>query len=416
LKRSRIICSIITVVYIILSIALTLLLIKSSMLLKSIVSVYLKAIYISILGMSILMYIGVRRRLGHKMSNKTWSVKISQVYCYLYLAVTVLISRIVAVYMLKDGALSEIIPSFSNGLCSYLNYGLGKVINNQMYANVILNTILVFISSVIIKRVMLNITDSDIVSTATSIIYILLPTSLVNVIEYARYNYNLVLVLSGIYLLLHIIDKVKTFNKKSNKYLIYAIVLGLVQLIDIIIGGTYAFWLGVLLIATLAAMYIDSVHIRVRFNSSTSFKIKRIIEKIEKINISKLLLVCLISLGISGIGTVIYSVFSNANNYQMFSLENLTGILNNARSYYLALIICSFVFEIIGILLQRKLDIKMFIIKVAYISLGVITFFMVNNTSSEVLFETFLILNVIINICNICYNREEKIKLLNEKN
>lgn len=416
MKRSRIICSIITVIYILLSVALTLLLIKSSVTLESSVNMYLKAIHVAAFGLCTLVYIGVKRKLANKMSNKTLSIKISQVYCYLYLAIVVLVSRVVMAYILKDNVVGELVPGFSLGLGSYINHGLGILVRNKMYANIILNTVLVFISSVLIKKIMLNITDNDTISTITSVLYILLPLSLVNVLEYVRYNYNIVAVLSAIWLFTKIIDEVKKFNKKSNRYLIYSVVLGLIQALDIILGGSYVLWVCALAVTALAAMYIDSVHIRMRFNSSVNYKFKRFAEKIERINISKLVHVCGISLMISGITALICALTSNINRYKIFNVTNSVNVLMHARTYYLVLIICSLVFEIIGIILKRKLDVKMFIIKVAFVVVGITTFFMVDGIYASALFDTLLVITVITNICNICYNREERVKLLKDKN
>ena len=416
MKRSRIICSIITVIYILLSVALILLLIKSSVTIPSSLNMYLKVIHVAAFGLCTLVYIGVKRKLANKMSNKSLSIKISQVYCYLYLAIVTLLSRFVMAYILKDNVVGELEPGFGVGLGSYINYGLGLLVKNKMYANVIVNTILAFAASVLIKKIMLNITDNDIISTDTSMLYILLPLSLVNVVEYVRYNYNVIVMLSGLWLFTNIIDEVKNFSKKSNKYLIYSVVFGLVQALDVILGGSYVLWVCMLVVTALAAMYIDSVRIRMRFNSSVNYKFKRFAEKLERINISKLVHVCGISLVISGITTMICALASNANNYQIFSLENAVNVLMHARTYYLVLVICSLVFEVIGIILKRKLDIKMFMVKVAFIATGVITFFMVDGIYASALFDTLLVLTVITNICNICYNREERVKLLKDKN
>ena len=217
MKRSRIICSIITVIYIILSVAICLIGIKSNFETESSIGACEKLIYVGTLALSVFAYIWVRNKLAKKMSNKDLSIKISKIYYYLYLAVIVLVSRFVMAYILKNEQVASLVPSFNMGLGSYLNYGLGKYIGNQMYGNVILNTILVFVSSIVIKKVVLNITDNDMVATTTSLLYIFAPQSLWQVNNYIKYNYNALIVLVGIYVLLHIIDEVKNFNKKNNK-------------------------------------------------------------------------------------------------------------------------------------------------------------------------------------------------------
>ena len=354
MKRSRIICSIITVIYIILSVALALVLFKSNITTESSVNIWMKLAYIGVFCACTIVYIFVRTKLGKKMSNKDISIKISKVYCYLYLAVILFVSRLIMVYVLKQNEISALHPSFSLGLGSYINYGFGKYIGNQMYANVIINCILTFLSCIVIKKIVLNITDNDMVATTTSIAYLLVPQSLIFVTEYIKYNY--ILVLSGIYVFLHIIDEVKKFNKKSNKYLIYAAVFGVIQSLDILLGGSYILWLCTVVIITCVAMYIDLVHVKIPFKNKFNYKLKILAERIERINISKLIYVSGISLSISGITTLIYNLASNANNFQMFSVSNCINVLIHSRNYYLVLIICSLVFEIISVITKRKLD------------------------------------------------------------
>lgn len=416
MKRSRIICSIITVIYTILSVALCLVLLKSNVTTESSISMVTKAIYIGVFVVCTLMYIWVRNRLSRKMSNKDLSIKISRMYCYLYLGIIVLVTRFVMAYILKENVVNVVAPSFSAGLGSYINYGLGMLIGNQMYANVIINTILAFLSCIIIKRIVLNITDNDMVATTTSIVYLLAPQSLVYVTEYVKYSYNVLLVLVGIYVFLHIIDEVKNFNKKNKKYLIYSVIFGVVQAIDVILGGSYILWLATVIIIMAVATYVDVSHITIKFKKKLNYKLKILAERVEKINISKLVYVSVVSLVISGITTLIYAKLSSTNNFQMFSVSNLVNVLMHSRNYYLVLIICALVFEIIAIVTRRKIDAKMYIIKVAFMSAASLTFYTVDGIYASAVFDVLLILNTVMNICNICYNREERIKLLRDKN
>mgnify|MGYP003292114997 CR=1 FL=1 len=395
-----------------LSVALILILAKSNMTIESNVSIYFKVIYIAVFGIVTFMYSWVKRRLAEKLSNKSLSITISRVYYYIYLGVVTFVSRFVMAYILKENVVDAVSPGISEGLGSYINYGLGLLVKNQMYANVIINTVLAFLSCIVIKKIILNITENDTVATVTSIMYLLIPQSLVYVTSYVKYGYNVLLVLIGIMLFTKIIDEVKNFGKKSKKYLIYSLILGIIQALDVVLGGWYLLWVSMLVFVTLAAMYIDTVHIRIKFKQKLGYKLKIFLEKIEKINISKLIVVAVIVLLMSGIATLVYELLFNVDNYKMFSVSNSVNVLMHSRNYYLVLLIFSLVFEIIGIILKRKLDVKMFMIKVAMITSGMHTFFMPDSIYSSAVFDTLLVLTVIANICNICYNREEKIKLL----
>ena len=310
----------------------------------------------------------------------------------------------------------KLVPSISLGVGSYINNALGFIINNQMYANVIINTILNFGSCMLIKKIILNILDNDTVATTISIIYSVLPQSLFYVGEYIRYNYNVLLVLTGILLCLKIIDETKNFNKKSNKYLIYTGALVGIAILDIVLGGTSVLWIAILAITTLVATYIDCTHIQIPFKNKLNYKLKNIAIKIEKLHISKLVFVLVITSIMLLICTCFVGICESINNYQSFNVGNALKILMHSRSYYLVLIIMAMVFEIIGFFLQRKLDIKMFIIKIAFIATSIILFFTIDGIYASAVWDTLLVLTTITNICAICYNREERIKLLNEKN
>ena len=381
------------------------------MALESSLSVNIKAIYVAVFGICALMYAFVKNKLTKKLESE----KLAKCYCYLYLAVIVFVSRLVMAYIFKENEIAMLDPSFSKlGVGSYINYGLAKIINNQMYANVIINTLIAFISCILVKEIILKITVNDTLASITSIMYILLPQSLVYVNEYVRSYYNVLIVLSGMLMFINILDEVKNFNKKNNRYLIYSVILGVIASLDIVFGGSYVLWASVIIITSIVSMYVDMIHINIKFKNKLDYKLKILSERIERINISKLILVSLISLIIPMIVTIIYAA-SNANNYMM-NITNVEQILLHSRNYYLVLIICSAVFEVLGLILRRKLDNKIFMVKVAMISSIVLLAFTVNNIYVSAVFDTLLILTVITNVCNICYNREEKVKLLKDKN
>lgn len=402
--------------YVLLSIGLILVLLKSNMSVKSSVPTYLKAIYVAAFGVCTFMYLGVRTKLTKKLDNKAESLFVSRAYRYVFLTVIAFVLRLVMVLVLNEKVDCALSPGFSVGLGSYINYGLGLFVKNQMYANVIINTILAILGCVIIKRIMLNITQNDIIATGASIMYLFLPQSLVCVTQYVRYNYNVIFVLLGMLVFTKIIDQVSRFDKKSKAYLIYSIIFGIIQSIDIILGGSYILWLCTLPLVTLAAMYIATINIKIKFKLKLKRNLKILASKLERLNISKLICVSAISLIISGITTIVCITKFNVNNYQMWSITNCVNLLMHSRNYYLILIVFSLVFEIIGVILKRKLDIKMFMIKVIFIVSGIHTFFTVGGVYASAVFDVLLVLTVITNICNICYNGEQRIKLLSYKN
>ena len=414
MKRSRIICSSIVILSILLSIFLTVVLAKSSIDNKSSINFNIKLMHVALVALCTGLYFFVKKKLLNKVNSK----KIISLYCYMFLAVMVFVSRLVTMYLIKGGPI-EFHAGYINGIGSYLNYGLGKLLNNYSYANIIINTLIVYASCTLIKKILLNITNNDFVSTITSIIYIFIPKSLISVKEYVRYGYNILFILIGIYILIKIIDLVKDFNNKNIRYVYYSVLLGIVASIDVLLGGSYIFWLLLLTFTTVSATYVDITHFKFskKFKTKLEYKKRVLAEKIEKINVSKLVYVTIIALSISIVFVIINSIIRNVDNFEMRNIfDGIYLNLNGARNYYLVIIIFTIVFDILGIILKRDIDVKMIVIKTCYMSSLILIPFINSVTYSSYVFDTFLSFNAIISICNVCINREEKVKLLKEKN
>lgn len=384
-------------------------LINSNVSVKSGLRTYVKVIHIAVFAMCLVVYMFVKKRLDKKTENK----KLICLYKYMYLGVLVLVSRIGLFYLFKSRKVLAILPSFGEGLGSYINYGMSILLNNAMYANIIINTVLTFIIVVLIKKLMFKITSSDFLSTLSAVLCIMLPFSMYNVTYYDKFTYNLVFTLLGLNLIIKIIDEVKQYKLKTNNYVYMSILLGFVISIDILFKGSYIFWATIILVIIPAASYIDVFHL----SFGGKMKFKKIICKIEQLNISKLVKVAAYSMLMSGIVKIILTILSAGRYHANFINENyfesIKGALMLSRNYYILLIVVILTFEIIGIVLKRKIDIKMTVIKLFNI---MSVLYIILNGTACILFDVSLILLAVCNICNIYYNREEKIKLLKDKN
>lgn len=384
-------------------------LINSNVSVKSGLRTYVKVIHIAVFAMCLVVYMFVKKRLDKKTENK----KLICLYKYMYLGVLVLVSRIGLFYLFKSRKVLAILPSFGEGLGSYINYGMSILLNNAMYANIIINTVLTFAIVVLIKKLMFKITSSDFLSTLSAVLYIMLPFSMYNVTYYDKFTYNLVFTLLGLNLIIKIIDEVKQYKLKTNNYVYMSILLGFVISIDILFKGSYIFWATIILAIIPAASYIDVFHL----SFGGKMKFKKIICKIEQLNISKLVKVAAYSMLMSGIVKIILTILSAGRYHANFINENyfesIKGALMLSRNYYIVLIVVILTFEIIGIVLKRKIDIKMTVIKLFNI---MSVLYIILNGTACILFDVSLILLAVCNICNIYYNREEKIKLLKDKN
>ena len=306
--------------------------------------------------------------------------------------------------------------TIGQGLGSYLFKLVNLVIGNTIYTNVIINTTITYIVVVLIKKILENITKSDFLSATATILYIFLPQSLYFVIEYNRYNYNLLFVLTGFYIILNIIDVVKQYKLKTKKYLYMSLILGGIASIDIILGGSWMFWMLFVTTLTAAATYIDIAHISFgeKIKTKVSFNIKKILYKIEQTNFSKLINTALIVLALTGVVTIIVSLTTSSTNFVFTT--NISELLNTSRNYYIVLIVLIVLLEIIGVILKRNLDIKMVAVKILNILVIISMMLSKNVTYTATIFDVTLILLLVSNMCNIYYNREEKIKLLKDRN
>ena len=394
-------------------------LLKNSITVKSDLGFGIKLVYMLILISSISMYMWLKKRLNKKVT----STKIMVLYRYMYLAVLTLVTRIGMVFVFTKRNVEIIPPSFGQGLGSYLFKLVNLVIGNTIYTNVIINTTITYIVVVLIKKILENITKSDFLSATATILYIFLPQSLYFVIEYNRYNYNLLFVLTGFYIILNIIDLVKQYKLKTKKYLYMSLILGGIASIDIILGGSWMFWMLFVTTLTAAATYIDIAHISFgeKIKSKVSFNIKKILYKIEQTNFSKLINTALIVLALTGVVTIIVSLTTSSTNFvfttNISELVNRTiEALNTSRNYYIVLIVLIVLLEIIGVILKRNLDIKMVAVKILNILVIISMMLSKNVTYTATIFDVTLILLLVSNMCNIYYNREEKIKLLKDRN
>ena len=420
MKRSRIICSIITITYMLLLIYIAICLLRNSIIVKSELGFGIKFAYMAVLIGSVSMYMWLKKRLNRKITSS----KIAMLYRYMYLAILTLLTRVGMVYTFAKREVEIIPPSFGKGLGSYIFSLVNRVVDNPSFANAIINTSITYIVVVLIKKILENITKSDFLSATAAIMYIFLPQSLYFVVEYNRYNYNLLFILTGFYIFLNIIDLVKQYKLKTRKYIYMSVVLGVIAALDVVLGGSWAFWTLFVLAVTAAATYIDIAHISFGedIKKNLSIKIKRLLYKIEQTNFSKLLNTFLIVLLITILVATVIDLFSTTPSNFAFTtnireLANRTiAALNTSRNYYIVLIAFIVLLEIIGVVLKRNLDIKMVSVKILNILVIISMLLSKDATYTATVFDITLILLLVSNMCNIYYNREEKIKLLKDRN
>lgn len=421
MNRSRIIRGIIVAIFIVCSVVMLLVSIKNTIEVQSTFKTSYRLIYIIALLLSIFFYALLKSKL--KLLNCKRSVEYT--YRYIYLVMLILITRFVAVLIYKDNSITNLIePSFDKGMGSYLVYFLGKITLYPLYATIIINTILTFMCSIIIKRMVFNVTTNEMLSAIATIIYIFIPQAILNTTNYTPYNFNTLFILCGVYLLLLIIDEVKQHKLKNKKYLNYTVLMGICILLDILCLGRFEFWVIILLISLVISNNVGYVRVnnkREFVEKINSISARKLMYKMEAIAINKLLLVSVIIILFiaAGIGiTYLFEhefldIYENINIYNLYN--NFSKNIYSSKNYYVVLVSLIFILEILGIILKRKVDTKSSLIKLSNILIALITL-IINKTYSASMLDAFLVLSLILNVGNIYYNRDEKIKLLKAEN
>lgn len=357
----------------------------------------------------LLIYMFIKDKLYRMKVKRTNSL----IYRYIYLSVVAIISSL---------------------LC------LSKGVQTIPIINLICYLILNILISFIIKKIIFNVSKSDMLSVLGMTAYVMLP----NIIQDKYVNLNSLLlslfVTLSILILQLLIDELKQRGIKTKKYVIEAVSLGFSVGITILLGLNAFVWLILLLILLLITVNLDNTHINFskRLMNNVTQEKREQLYKIERINISKLVVSILI------IAIIIILFYFGARllankYYNISNNEFITNIVNNIKAndisnvhinknlimerlncfssysttYYLILYIYILFVEILAFILKRKYDTKSTTIKAIFLltlAFAIIT--NVNLIAYQSIFTIMLILIAIVNTSNIYLNREERIKML----
>lgn len=391
-NRSRIIRSIIAAIIAVLYIAIVILCINGLRKTSTNMSMYIKLIYIALCLLSVFLYTVVKKKLKLKILNK----KLNYVYRYSYLAAIIFLSRLVMSYV--------------NGV------SFTGIMATQM--------LITLVNVIMIRHIVFNVSTSDILSAMAGIIYIFLPQTLFEKELLIVLNYKLIFVLAATLLLLKIIDEISQHRLKNKKYIYMSILFSMCIVATIFFGGNCLTWIIVVLITFLASKNIDFTHIsfgQKNIDKYNSIKFKRLLYKIERININKIVVLIVITTIITvtmqfPIRIILkQELVLNFCSYSVFK-DRIYELLRYSRNYYLIIVVITLITEFVAVFLRRKVDLKTTAIRSIF--LMSIMNLLITSPKPYIyqIFDAMLILNLVLNISNIYYNREEKIKLLKEKN
>ena len=361
----------------------------------------IKLIYTFIIFILAIIYI-YRKDKFYKMKIKR---KVAIVYRYIYLVTIMIVAR----YLILTTTVKKL-SSF----------------------NLILNIIFTIIIAIIIKRIVFNISKSDILSVIAVVAYCM-NLNVIYDIETLYISTFITFILALIILVLQLlIDELKQKGIKTKKYILFSF------LISVLLGIHFINWLVVLILLLFVTVNLDNTHLDFpkAFINSLSQKSKDRLYKIERININKILVSIIISIIciiiIYNLGQIVLYKLSNIHIVEIlnrnlnisYNVSNLKELLylfkdytlsfvNLSTAYYLTIISYILLLEILSFFLRRKYDTKTTVIKSIFIMLFVtMTIFKLNILYFQPLFNVLLIIIAIINTSSIYLNREERIKML----
>lgn len=298
-------------------------------------------------------------------------------------------------------------------------------------------------SAFIIKKIIFNVSKSDLLSVLALYLYSMLPIVINKSNLYVNFVMVFFSVFSVILLLQLLIDELKQKGIKNKKYLILSIASGVIMGISTILGINIIIW-AVLLISLLAiTINLDNTHVNFpkKVMKSITQENREKLYGVERINISKIFICVCISLLsmliVYFIGGFIFDKISMVTNTALVKeiVNNISdnnmiiekiqetsfssialylkSILDISKSYYIVLFSYILLVEFLNILLRRRYDTKSTMLKLFFILLCLVS----SLTGFDVyimhpLFSMMLILIAIVNTSNIYLNREERVKML----
>ncbi len=412
---SKISRSIVVVIFIAIIIFLSYLDISSLIHLKeevtgSVTSTFIKIGFVFAVILLVSIYMYIKDKL-YKMHVKK---HISYVYRYIYIVLVILAISILNVKLN--------LSNFSdNMIIIYILFTLGI--------------------SILIKKIIFNVSKSDILSVLGMFTYALLPKIVIDNTLYITSTIFTFIFLSLILVLQILIDELKQKGVKTKKYIIESIILGLLMGISCVMSISIWVWIilfGVMLFVT---YNLDNTHISFpkKIMTSITQTQRESLYKIERININKLIVSIVISIFIMlVINSGINLLFNKMNNNYIISnmlntisenkIQNISlnshifmnnffssakNIVSLSKVFYLVLFIYILFMEALAFFLHRRYDTKSTIMKIIFILQFIcVCLFNLNIYYFQPLFTILLMLIAIVNTSNIYLNREERIKLL----
>lgn len=368
--------------------------------------------YVALVIILVLLYIYIKDKLYKKKIKR----KVGLVFRYIYVSIVLIASKIGIVYL------------------------QGIQFTNKEFITYVLIS---FITGIIIKKIIFNVSKSDMLSVLATFSYALLPSSVVlgSALILAS-SFSLVF-FAGLLTLQILIDELKQRGIKTQKYVVESTILGIIIGVSMVFGINPCVWIAFAIVSIIVASNLDNTHISFpkKMMDSISQKGRERLYTIERININKLIVsICIVFI----FAVVIYfaskfmiqtfenkqidnyyinsiiDTFNKNNDLNLVQDKSITSLSNfynkfisNYKTFYMFCIIYIIFMEILAIALKRRYDTKSTMMKALFLFiLNSIYLFNLNVAFYEPLLTVLIVLIAIVNTSNIYLNREERVKML----
>jgi|GEM_PF-2002157 len=357
--------------------------------------------------------------LKEKLNKKKLKKVISLTYRYVFLITVTFLAKIIFVYTtVKD------ISKFT----------------------ILIWAIISVLSAVVLKKIIYNISKSDILSVVGMLMFALLPNTITDKLIYYNMACLTLFCLLVIMYIQKLIDELKQLGIKTKKYMVLSLLTGIFIGISMILNLNSIVWIIVAISMIFVTSNLDKTHLNFsnKIINNLRQKNKVILYSIERIYINKIFISVVIIFISSYLSymlvnfvilrtyniPIITDVVSNIKdstgnniiqNLKLFKtietnniISNFENFVLNSKGYYLVLCIYILFIEILTVFLRRRYDTKSTIIKTLFIlMITIYTLFGLNILVYGQLLTVLLILISVINTSNLYLNRDERIKLLN---
>ena len=365
----------------------------------------LKVVYIIVTFLLVALYVYIKDKL-YRMKIKR---NISLIYRYIYISFIVIVMSIISIY-------------------KYL-----YLIDNLTLGIYVL---LKFIIGLILKKIIFNVSKSDILSVLGLFGFAMLPCVYSDINILFTNLINTLVVFIAILIIQKLIDELKQRGIKNKKYLFLSLLLGIFIGFTIILGISAYLWGLIALMSLILTVNLDKTHLDFpkKIITFANQKIKDALYKVERININKLVfsifVITIVACIVSFIGRIlvlnidflkeslVFNLNTGISNFNISNaiynfVNNTKILLSTSRTYYILIFAYIVFIEVLAVVLHRRYDTKSTIMKLFFILLYIsISIFDLNITNYQTILTVLLILISIVNTSNIYLNREERIKML----